>query len=303
MAGLCEGFNEPTGSLKANNKVCNYKRETSLSDPPSPLVRKRLRQAGRNSSRGKGSRVARTGCVIVQLITAETIARCAPSSHRSHTTLLMEVPKRRVLKIHQINGEIERNGIWFPEDGERRGAPLKPVYNVAIIQIFRDPDHTLDHQEVCFLHDKAVFEDKRNITAALTSSGNAELPGASQDLNTVGHFGGIMKDAADILMQERGHHSTESYPAFARIGLRENPGKNLNQITCSDRDSNPGHLVSRQEALTVTPQATEAGPATTSTCFIGYVTYTTLDQHLTTKFTRLLTLINGQQRKNNGVLA
>ncbi|KAJ4436589.1 hypothetical protein ANN_16622 [Periplaneta americana] len=44
--------------------------------------------------------------------------------------------------------------------------------------------------------------------------------------------------------------STESYPAFARIGLRENPGKNLNQVTCPDRDSNPGHLVSRPDALT-----------------------------------------------------
>ncbi|KAJ4446119.1 hypothetical protein ANN_12811 [Periplaneta americana] len=50
--------------------------------------------------------------------------------------------------------------------------------------------------------------------------------------------------------------STESYPAFARIGLRENPGKNLNQVTCPDRDSNPGHLVSRPDALTVTPQKT-----------------------------------------------
>ncbi|KAJ4434514.1 hypothetical protein ANN_23076 [Periplaneta americana] len=48
--------------------------------------------------------------------------------------------------------------------------------------------------------------------------------------------------------------STESYPAFARIGLRENPGKNLNQVTCHDRDSNPGYLVSQPEALTVTPQ-------------------------------------------------
>ncbi|KAJ4434186.1 hypothetical protein ANN_22734 [Periplaneta americana] len=48
--------------------------------------------------------------------------------------------------------------------------------------------------------------------------------------------------------------STESYPAFARIGLRENPGKNLNQVTCPDRDSNPGHLVSPPDALTVTPQ-------------------------------------------------
>ncbi|KAJ4442950.1 hypothetical protein ANN_04548 [Periplaneta americana] len=48
--------------------------------------------------------------------------------------------------------------------------------------------------------------------------------------------------------------STESYPAFARIELRENPGKNLNQITFPDRDSNPGHLVSQPDALTVTPQ-------------------------------------------------
>ncbi|KAJ4430085.1 hypothetical protein ANN_22294 [Periplaneta americana] len=50
--------------------------------------------------------------------------------------------------------------------------------------------------------------------------------------------------------------STESYPAFARIGLRENPGKNLNQVTCPDRESNPGHLVSQPNALTVTPQLT-----------------------------------------------
>ncbi|KAJ4435941.1 hypothetical protein ANN_18563 [Periplaneta americana] len=41
--------------------------------------------------------------------------------------------------------------------------------------------------------------------------------------------------------------STESHPAFARIELRENPGKNLNQVTCPDRDSNPGHLVSRPD--------------------------------------------------------
>ncbi|KAJ4438914.1 hypothetical protein ANN_14868 [Periplaneta americana] len=47
--------------------------------------------------------------------------------------------------------------------------------------------------------------------------------------------------------------TTESYPAFAHIGLRENPGKNLNQVTCPDRESNPGHLVSRLDVLTVTP--------------------------------------------------
>ncbi|KAJ4440278.1 hypothetical protein ANN_08417 [Periplaneta americana] len=48
--------------------------------------------------------------------------------------------------------------------------------------------------------------------------------------------------------------NTDSYPAFARNGLRENPGKNLNQGTCPDRESNPGHLVSRPDMLTVTPQ-------------------------------------------------
>ncbi|KAJ4451328.1 hypothetical protein ANN_02790 [Periplaneta americana] len=51
--------------------------------------------------------------------------------------------------------------------------------------------------------------------------------------------------------------STESYPAYAHVGLRENPGKNLNQATCPDRESNPGHLVSRPDALTVTPQGNE----------------------------------------------
>ncbi|KAJ4428329.1 hypothetical protein ANN_24348 [Periplaneta americana] len=48
--------------------------------------------------------------------------------------------------------------------------------------------------------------------------------------------------------------STESYPAFAHIGLRVNPGKNLNQVTCPNRKSNLGHLVSRPDALTVTPR-------------------------------------------------
>ncbi|KAJ4440895.1 hypothetical protein ANN_10742 [Periplaneta americana] len=32
--------------------------------------------------------------------------------------------------------------------------------------------------------------------------------------------------------------STDSYPAFAHVGLRENPGKNLYQVTCPDRESN-----------------------------------------------------------------
>ncbi|KAJ4427807.1 hypothetical protein ANN_25461 [Periplaneta americana] len=52
--------------------------------------------------------------------------------------------------------------------------------------------------------------------------------------------------------------STESYPAFAHLGLRENPGTNLNLVTCPDRESNPGHLVSRPDAMTVTPQVNDS---------------------------------------------
>ncbi|KAJ4435210.1 hypothetical protein ANN_23787 [Periplaneta americana] len=65
---------------------------------------------------------------------------------------------------------------------------------------------------------------------------------------------GSLKAICDNAGEMSPGSSTESYPAFARIGLRENTGKNLNQVTCSDRDSNPGHLVSRPDALTVTPQ-------------------------------------------------
>ncbi|KAJ4433883.1 hypothetical protein ANN_16196 [Periplaneta americana] len=35
--------------------------------------------------------------------------------------------------------------------------------------------------------------------------------------------------------------NTESYPAFARIGLRENPGKNLNQYFLRGKDNNGSH--------------------------------------------------------------
>ncbi|KAJ4447601.1 hypothetical protein ANN_09608 [Periplaneta americana] len=49
--------------------------------------------------------------------------------------------------------------------------------------------------------------------------------------------------------------NTESYPAFAHIGLRENPGKKPQPGNLPRQDSNPGHLVSRPDALTVTPQS------------------------------------------------
>ncbi|KAJ4436638.1 hypothetical protein ANN_16769 [Periplaneta americana] len=66
----------------------------------------------------------------------------------------------------------------------------------------------------------------------------------------------------DICRATRGDNASEmspgsrveSYPAFARIGLRENPGKYLNQVTCLNQDLNSGPLVSRSSILTVTPQ-------------------------------------------------
>ncbi|KAJ4428437.1 hypothetical protein ANN_24474 [Periplaneta americana] len=64
----------------------------------------------------------------------------------------------------------------------------------------------------------------------------------------------VLSDKCDNAGEMSPGSSTESHPAFARIGLRENPGKNLNQVTCPDRDSNLGHLVSQPDALTVTPQ-------------------------------------------------
>ncbi|KAJ4446508.1 hypothetical protein ANN_13204 [Periplaneta americana] len=37
------------------------------------------------------------------------------------------------------------------------------------------------------------------------------------------------------------------------------PRKNINQVTCPDEESNPGHLVSRPDALTVSPQVWHGG--------------------------------------------
>ncbi|KAJ4429117.1 hypothetical protein ANN_26118 [Periplaneta americana] len=51
------------------------------------------------------------------------------------------------------------------------------------------------------------------------------------------------------------HRACPDLPVRSQLQSKENPGKNLNQVTCPDRESNPGHLVSRPDALTVIPQA------------------------------------------------
>ncbi|KAJ4445714.1 hypothetical protein ANN_12399 [Periplaneta americana] len=48
--------------------------------------------------------------------------------------------------------------------------------------------------------------------------------------------------------------SAESYPTFAVNGFKENPGNNLNQVTCPNQDLNLGPSRSRSGMLTVTPE-------------------------------------------------
>ncbi|KAJ4436412.1 hypothetical protein ANN_19045 [Periplaneta americana] len=72
------------------------------------------------------------------------------------------------------------------------------------------------------------------------------------------HLFGKLKDplrGTRIDKMPRNHKvgsSTESYPAFARIGLRENPGKKTSDNLL--RQLNPGHLSFAARPLTVTPQ-------------------------------------------------
>ncbi|KAJ4433217.1 hypothetical protein ANN_15475 [Periplaneta americana] len=47
-------------------------------------------------------------------------------------------------------------------------------------------------------------------------------------------------------------------PSICSYWVEGKPRKNLNQVTCPDRESNPGHLVSQPDALTVTPQSINA---------------------------------------------
>ncbi|KAJ4449507.1 hypothetical protein ANN_00907 [Periplaneta americana] len=72
---------------------------------------------------------------------------------------------------------------------------------------------------------------------------------------TYAYFPDRLNEMKVVMLVKRSPGSnTESYPAFAHIGLKENPGKNLNQVTCPNWESNPGHLVSWPDALAVTPQ-------------------------------------------------
>ncbi|KAJ4446767.1 hypothetical protein ANN_13464 [Periplaneta americana] len=64
-------------------------------------------------------------------------------------------------------------------------------------------------------------------------------------INISGYLGSE-SDEGDNAGEMSPGSNTESYPAIARIALRENPAKTS---TCPDRESNPGQLVSRLDAL------------------------------------------------------
>ncbi|KAJ4436467.1 hypothetical protein ANN_16498, partial [Periplaneta americana] len=80
------------------------------------------------------------------------------------------------------------------------------------------------------------------------------------DLREVGYDGREWIDLAQDRDQWRAYVRAamnlrhRKLPSICSHWVEGKPRKNLNQVTFPDRESNPGHLVSRPDALTVTPQ-------------------------------------------------
>ncbi|KAJ4434848.1 hypothetical protein ANN_23419 [Periplaneta americana] len=117
-------------------------------------------------------------------------------------------------------------------------------------ELLKDQGIDADIEEICVKSLKPRYGGLLNGRIGIESLTTQVLLKRSEEIEITGCHRGC-----DNAGEMSPGSSTESYPAFARIGLRENPGKNLNQVTCPVRDSNPGHLVSQPDALTVTPQS------------------------------------------------
>ncbi|KAJ4434799.1 hypothetical protein ANN_23370 [Periplaneta americana] len=296
MAGLCEGGNEPPGSLKASKKyqvvfavdvdgaTClrqslthRQKFSYKLSvDVPKHLVTRSTKPA----AAWKEPRINHLGPF-------HTVMRVSVTPAHELIALSHDMPQRGLLdlagcikitldlmggekrgEVHGIadSGSHRRIDIITFEPGERQ------VY--ILDQTIRFGTHQNQPEEHVWAdeHPHAVEErrhqyrfsinvwigilgDRLRAIRATTEINWGSLSGRIGCLAGVCH---VSKDyrCGSCMMAHQHIFSaiTESYPAFARIGLRENPGINLNQVTCPDRDSNPGHLVSRPDALTVTPQ-------------------------------------------------
>ncbi|KAJ4429429.1 hypothetical protein ANN_21598 [Periplaneta americana] len=62
------------------------------------------------------------------------------------------------------------------------------------------------------------------------------------------------EDNIKMDLREVGDMMHRKLPSICSYWIEGKLRKNLNQVTCPDRESNPGHLVSRPDALIVTPQ-------------------------------------------------
>ncbi|KAJ4444274.1 hypothetical protein ANN_06066 [Periplaneta americana] len=75
------------------------------------------------------------------------------------------------------------------------------------------------------------------------------------DLREVGYDDRDWINLAQDRDRWRAYH--RKLPSICSYWVEKKPQKNLNQITCPDRESNPCHLVLRPDSLTITPQEEE----------------------------------------------
>ncbi|KAJ4436716.1 hypothetical protein ANN_16848 [Periplaneta americana] len=96
-----------------------------------------------------------------------------------------------------------------------------------------------------WLGSKRFDNDEELKTSVVGEWGTCLLPG--EECNSNQHWG-LWTCTMEVNSLVKGDNagevspgpSTESYLAFARVGLRENPGKNLNQVTCPTPEFEPG---------------------------------------------------------------
>ncbi|KAJ4439814.1 hypothetical protein ANN_07942 [Periplaneta americana] len=245
MAGLCEGCNEPPGSLEASKRtgdsgggkrkltareIRHVKDDRPLYEAASSTKLVEMYEvtfAARRSEPYKLHTYTPGSCVVVTIEQAG-VEPC-PHAHKSAT---QGVDVTGVEINRGVEGENHSDGKGEPRAGKSCGHGSRMNTMVALTTVSFVPN---DEQQLA-----AAGGDSREVVAGTPGPRTATL------LVKTGN-----QQQFEPLLQ---NFLTESYPAFARIGLRENPGKNLNQVTCPDRDSNPGHLVSQPDALTVTPQ-------------------------------------------------
>ncbi|KAJ4434120.1 hypothetical protein ANN_16440 [Periplaneta americana] len=229
MAGLCEGGNEPPGSLKASQTHFDIGRHARI-----PTRNTILRWVA-------SFRI--TGSINIKEEITWTKFYC--------TEIVRGYEAERMLRdmLLELNDSRERYGMKINEGLRAKGDQPTILYFSLLSLFSKLYIVDIDSCYIFAFIQCRPIKTPQGRTVMGTGSGYPEVP----ELPSAWVYSWATLPPGDINM-EAWSSSTESYPAFARIELRENPGKNLNQVTCPDRDSNPGHLVSQPDALTVTPQ-------------------------------------------------